>query len=236
MIRFLETPQLPQGRVQRVALGQRYAPLLRTALSKQGVEILPLPDNPALDLRLRAHADLSLLHLGGAKFLGAAELCWDNLTVCKIPTSLCDSALNCCAVGDLWLLCKATAAFKVEGKAIYVRQRYTRCSVCIVDKHSIITADHGIARACQDALDVLEVCPGGIELPGYSTGFLGGASFKLDPETLAFTGTLDAHSDKARIEAFLRQRKVRPLYLTDGPCLDIGSAVLLQEEIPEPLP
>ena len=51
--------------------------------------------------------------------------------------------------------------------------------------------------------------------------------FKLSPERMAFTGRLDLHPDRARIEAYLRGRGVEPVYLTERPAFDIGSAVPL---------
>ncbi|MCD8117342.1 MAG: hypothetical protein LUE21_09570 [Oscillospiraceae bacterium] len=77
-------------------------------------------------------------------------------------------------------------------------------------------------------MDVLEITPGYIELSGYQYGFIGGASFRLDAHTIAFTGTLDRHPDKMRILSFLAKHSVKPVFLTDRPLFDVGGAVLLQ--------
>ena len=80
-------------------------------------------------------------------------------------------------------------------------------------------------------MDVLEIEPGHILLPGFDTGFIGGATFKLSAHELAFTGELDGHPDRPAIEAFLEARGVEPVYLTTQPAFDIGSAVPLTETV-----
>lgn len=72
---------------------------------------------------------------------------------------------------------------------------------------------------------MLRIRPGYIELAGFDTGFIGGAAFRISERALAFTGRLDSHPDRADIEAFLRSRGIEPVYLTDRPAFDIGSAV-----------
>ena len=236
MIRYLETPQLPEGKVRRIALGERYSPGLEPELDRLGIRVLPIPANPSLDVRIASHADLALLHLGGDRFAAAEGLLDDAVIPIynKVPVDLCDSALNICIVGDWEIRCTKTA-WTIPGDKrtpIPVRQRYTRCSVCIADSHSVITADRGIARACEAVgLDVLRITPGFFRLEGFSTGFIGGSSFKAAKDLMVFTGTLRGHPDEERIKSFLHVRGMDIHYLAGGPAADIGSAVLLMEEI-----
>ena len=231
---MIKKPNLPTNDVTALAMGEQYIPLFRSALEESGIELLPIPENPYVDPRLSGHADLSLLHLNAQTFSIMGDLfiplpvsCASILRIRNIEQ---ESALNICIVGEYAIYCEETAGLALPWlKKIPVKQRYTRCSVCVVDAHSIITADHGIAVACQGLLDVLEIQPGHIELPGYDYGFIGGCSFKLNAHTLAFTGTLDDHPDKERIINFLTERSVEPLFLRDGKLLDIGSAVPVQE-------
>lgn len=232
---MIKNPNLPLHDVTAMAMGEKYIPLFSAALENRGIELLPIPDNPYVDPRLSGHADLSLLHLNthtfsimGDLFIPLPVSCASILRIRNIDV---ESALNICIVGDYAIYCEETAGMALPWlKKISVKQRYARCSVCVVDEHSIITADHGIAAACQGLLDVLEIEPGHVELPGFDYGFIGGCSFKLNAHTLAFTGTLDDHPDKDRILAFLSERSVEPLYLRDEKLLDIGSAVPVQEK------
>jgi hypothetical protein len=117
-----------------------------------------------------------------------------------------------------------------ERKIIHVNQGYTKCSVCVVDERSIITSDFGIAAAArQNGLDVLTIRQGYIELPGFEFGFIGGSAWKLSEHALAFTGRLDDHPDKDRILDYLTARVIEPVFLTDGPIFDIGSAIPIIE-------
>ena len=112
-----------------------------------------------------------------------------------------------------------------------IKQGYAKCSALIVDERSIISQDRGLTRAAAAAgLDVLQISPGHVALDGFEYGFLGGAGFKISRDKLCFTGVLDIHPDKGRILDFLSARGIRPLYLTDRPVFDIGSAIPLTEK------
>ncbi len=110
-------------------------------------------------------------------------------------------------------------------KLIDVPQGYSKCSICIVDEDSIITYDRGIViKARQAGLDVLEVSPGHIELPGFDTGFIGGCSGLVDGK-LIFNGDLSAHPAYGAICDFLRKKKVGLKYFAQYPLTDIGSII-----------
>ena len=121
---------------------------------------------------------------------------------------------------------------KEHYSCISVRQGYARCACCIVQENAVITSDEGMKKALESCrIDVLHICPGFIDLPGYEFGFIGGASFKIGKEKLAFTGVLDHHPDKDRILGFLDKYDVQPVYLTGEPIFDIGSAVPVLETV-----
>ena len=232
---FLGNPQLPETDITALALGSRYCNRYADILEKMGIETIGLCEIEAIEPRLRGHADLLLLHLGGEYFLAAEGLNKHNYFGESNYVNLTndDAKLNCCLLDSYWIGSPAHAAYQPSDlKQIAVRQRYTRCSVCILDQHSLITADHGIARACMLAgLDVLEITPGYIRLDGFNYGFIGGATFKIAPQKLAFTGRLNHHPDEERILHFLCERSIEPVFLTRDPLNDIGSAVLLQQKL-----
>ena len=106
-----------------------------------------------------------------------------------------------------------------------VRQGYAKCSIVIVDEESIITYDRGISKACRAAgLDVLEVAPGHVLLPGYDTGFIGGTSGRCG-DFLVFNGNLSEHPDYGRIRDFVTGKGLRLKYFEEWPLTDIGSLV-----------
>lgn len=106
---------------------------------------------------------------------------------------------------------------------IHVNQGYTKCSTCIVDKGAIITSDRSIHNAaCKNSIDSLLISQGYVQLPGYTYGFIGGAS-GLYLDTIYFTGQLHTHPDYAHIEEFITRHNKKIVFLSDLPAIDIGS-------------
>ena len=239
--RIIKTPHLPQGKVGLAAFGAKYRKILEKPLQNLGIKPLWLPDNEAVDPRLAGHADLMLLHLGGARVVTSCggeipqtltALGFDVIRAAEQGRSYpADARLCACIVGA-----RCIHNFKISDPAISgfervdVRQGYAKCCACVVNEGAMITSDTGIAKAAaRHGVDVLRIRPGYIELAGFDTGFIGGTAFRISERALAFTGRLDAHPDRADIEAFLRSRGIEPVYLTDRPAFDIGSAVPLTE-------
>lgn len=240
-------------RAECVIIGAKYAHLLAQPLKKWGIKPLFVPDNPNIDVRLSGHADLSILHAGGEKLwlspylqesglaarlaeYGAALHYADIAQSAEYPH---DAQLNIAALDSVFIynpkVSYAPAVEHLTGTqkmlSVAVRQGYARCSVLAVDERSIVTQDAGIARAAWNAgLDVLVISAGHVALDGFEYGFLGGAGFKLTADTMAFTGLLDMHPEKPRILAFLTERGINTVYLTDLPVFDIGSAIPITEK------
>lgn len=247
----VKSPNLPE-QAGAVIIGQKYFESLTISLEKHGIKTLFVPDNCCVDSRLSGHADLSILHPGGKELWLAPYLKCSSFSdtldsmgfelfypdIRQSPLYPGDAQLNICICGKR-AICNSSVVpnnideyFTNAGyEAINVRQGYARCSVCVVDENAVITADRGIGAAVRSAdMDVLLISPGHIELPGYDYGFIGGASFKLSKDKMAFTGSLDAHPDKEKILAFLELHNIEPIFLTDKPAFDIGSAIPITEK------
>ena len=252
MRRFVALPHLPK-QCSVILYGNRYAEKLREPLEALHIQSIFVPDNPYVDLRLAGHVDLSVLHIGGEKLLlapylkGSAVVNWLSDCGAEIvfpdmqqrPSYPEDAQLNLCLIGE-HVLCskKAIPRAAVDYltncrpfRFVNCRQGYTRCSSCVVDAYSLITADRGVAaRASSAGLSVLLISSGHILLDGFPYGFIGGSSFKIAENEMVFTGKLDAHPDCDRILHFLAQRAIKAVYLTEEPIFDIGSAVPILEE------
>ena len=224
-------------------IGERYKSKLAEPLAAQGVQVIWLPDNPALDERLRGHADLSVF-VSGRHAVVAQEIypyIVNKLTNIGYSVAAAeeqgaeypnDVGLCICDTGKYTIFNPKTAdpaaVAITSGQPVTVSQGYTKCAALIVNEQSIITSDAGVWRAAKNAgMDVLQIEPGFIELKGYDHGFIGGASFKLNENTIAFTGTLDAHPNREQIYAFLAERGQKPVILTDELIFDIGGAITL---------
>lgn len=246
---FVKKTNLPSKRVSILIIGQKYEDIFRKAFKKY--DILPkfIPDNPCVDKRLSGHADLSVLHLGENRLILAKNLMGSDFLISleEIGAEICiakneqnndypdDANLNVCMV-DNKLVCNvdlmdaAIDNYLPNIELVNVKQGYARCSVCIVDRHSIITADHGIAAAAeQHGMAVLLVKSGLAALAGFDCGFIGGATFKLSGSELAFTGIIQDDMERNRIEKFLYERNIEAIYLTQNKLLDIGGVIPLME-------
>ena len=225
-------------------IGKRYEPELAQSLGAQGIEVIWLPDNKDIDPRLAGHADLSVFASDG--YIVAAKGVYPaivNLLTnrgCTVieaereqgPEYPRDVGLCVCSTGKYTLYDPKTVdpavAPLLRGRLVPVNQGYARCAAAVVDGHSIITADAGVSRAAKNAgMDVLDIEPGHIELRGYDHGFIGGASFKINNNVVAFTGKLTGHPDEGRIYEFLARHGQKALILTDKPIFDIGGAIAL---------
>lgn len=141
-----------------------------------------------------------------------------------------DIALNALEMnGALYSLTEHTDAHIVGAfeRRVRVKQGYTCCSVLKLGERCAITSDRGIAAAMRrDGIDVLEIAPGGIALPGYDCGFIGGASF-CHGGTAYFFGELSALSEHREISRFCEEHGVRAVCASGMPLTDYGGIKLL---------
>lgn len=250
MSRFVKSPNLPEGKVIFAAAGERYRKKLDKALDSIGVEMLWLPDAPDIDPRLAGHADLSMLHIGANELIISKRVVKGDSFVnfltnrgfhtyptqsVRGPSYPYDAGLCACITGDK-LIHKAEitdAAVKQfcgSHNVININQGYAKCSICVVDKNSIITSDPGVEKACSACgMNVLKIAPGNIILNGFDAGFIGGSAFKIANDVLAFTGSLNEHPDKEKILQFIHERDISTVFLTNGPIFDIGGLITLME-------
>ncbi len=250
MIRIINMPHLPKREVRHIILGKKYRNSLENALIQHDLIPIWLDDNPCVDERLSGHTDLAAVHIDENSIVLSEYLreCEFTNKVDALGYSIkfvsdaadidypYDARLNFCIVNDKLIYNPQTAdkcvieQLNVNTK-IPVNQGYTKCSVCVVDEQSIITSDKMIAQAAQqNAMNVLLIDKPFVVLDGFEYGFIGGASFKINADEIAFTGLINDAAIKNRIEEFLSARKIKPIYLTDKEIFDIGSAIPLTEE------
>ncbi|MEE0968230.1 MAG: hypothetical protein U0M06_02515 [Clostridia bacterium] len=108
-----------------------------------------------------------------------------------------------------------------------VRQGYTKCSVCKVSDNAMITSDPSIASVADSVgIDVLIISDGGVELPPYSHGFIGGASGS-DGENVFFCGDIKTHQNGKEITDFCIKHKKKPVSLSQDRLYDVGTIFFL---------
>lgn len=246
MIRIIETPHLPKGKVRHIIIGEKYRNLLETPLFEHNLTPIWLKNNPYVDDRLSGHADLAAVQIGKSiilsEYLKPCEQIHNFINIEYLlnpiePVYPYDAGLNICIVGDKLFYNPKTAnreLVKKSGctKLISVKQGYTKCSICVADENAIITSDKMIAATAKNVgMDALYLEKPFVALEGFDYGFIGGAAFKISANELAFTGVIENYIIKGQIERFLNERNIKPVYLTDKPIFDIGSAIPLTEQI-----
>lgn len=243
---FVRMPNLPRADVGLAAVSATY-PEIISALLRLGVGCVPVGPGALLSGPIGSHADMLCFHAGGDRIVaakGEETLCSElrkygfrvtesqNAVRSPYPYEACLNAaqLGGKLIADPCLLDGAVLSACRADRIVPVRQGYAGCSVAVADENSLITADPGIAEAVRRAgMDVLQIHPGGIALPGFAYGFIGGACGKIGKNRMAFAGRIQDHCDYAGIKAFLGSRGIGIVALSDGPLTDVGGILPLME-------
>jgi len=119
----------------------------------------------------------------------------------------------------------------LRARHILVNQGYAKCSTAPVDKKRIITFDKGIKDAWKrGGGEALIVKPGHVKLPGYKTGFIGGAT-GVGRECVFFVGSLSTHPDGQAMRNFIRASGKGIIELYRGPLYDVGTVMFFQPHL-----
>lgn len=117
---------------------------------------------------------------------------------------------------------------------IDVKQGYSRCNCFTVGDKWLVTSDLGIAKAVKETLQGLGVekhvlfCePKTIRLNGFSHGFIGGATWQLDPGSRYFYGDIRTLDIWHQLKAVLVKQDMKPIFMQDKPLEDVGSAITI---------
>lgn len=68
------SPLLPQGKVEYIAIGERYFHLIKGYLRNNNVKSINIPDNPLIDKRVCGHVDMSILNYEKGKLFALNTL------------------------------------------------------------------------------------------------------------------------------------------------------------------
>jgi len=221
------------------------------ALARHFADVLILPPHPSLDPRTASHPDMLFARVGDVLVTdpvyaeAAAEVIGRigaRIPVLPGVTELAepyphDAAYNILTHSRVLYarrdaLDPLTARLAAErGFALHsVRQGYAGCSALSCGD-LVLTTDPSLAAALTaDGAEVLRLSPGGILLPGYDCGFIGGAS-GFCGDTAIFFGDPAAHPDGARILDALEKRGVGILPLGAGMLCDFGGILCIPEKM-----
>ncbi len=220
-------------------------------LGRYFADVIVLPPYSRLDPRVASHPDMLLARIGDTIVLPRAytEEAMDavNAIAAHVRVRLGDTPLvrtypkdvsynvlahngrvYCRAdVVDATVAAEATAqGFTVRG----VHQGYAGCSALSCGE-VVLTADPSMRDALlPDGADVLFLQSGGIRLPGYDYGFIGGAS-GFAGNTAIFFGDPETHPDGGRIMESLSRREIECLPLSEDCLTDYGGIVCILKKM-----
>ena len=230
--------------MKKVFLSEESKELLKEYLRNKGLDIIEIKKTGKVYEAISSHPDIYVCKIKEDIIIedGQYNLIRDQLTIEEGKYCIGKSRLeekypgtikyNGVALGQYFIHhIKNTdekvleIAMKNQMIIVDVKQGYTKCNIVLVDDHSIITSDAGIAEVLKDkGIDVLLISKGQVKLSGFEYGFLGGASGKIGNE-IVFNGNLKEHKDFLAIKEFIEKRKVKIKYFEDYPLEDIGSII-----------
>ena len=249
MINLIKTSCLPKGAVTHCLIGSKYIEEINE-LNELGIECLTLNANPLLEEEINSHADILAFNFGNGQVLlnngsigenelkkiGIEPVIYDNKISSPYPN---DIPLNVAFTGK-HIISNSTYtakeiidfAHKNNIEIINTKQGYSKCNLCIVDENAVITEDKVLACLLKNyQFDVLLISSGDIFLSHTHYGFLGGASCKIAPDKMYFSGDLSRHRDYESVINFLELYNVKPIYNKSRKLTDFGGIIQLTEKI-----
>lgn len=243
----IKLPNLPEGKVKGILIDGRVSKKIADSLMK--MEITPFKTERLIQMydAVSYHTDIMLHHVGGNKIvyapgigskllenlinLGFQMISGETVLSFQYPGNI---AYNAARVGN-YVIHNLKYTDKVLKRElendgiefIDVKQGYSKCSVCVVDKTAIITSDKGIEQAAlRKGIDVLLIEPDeNIVLPGLNMGFIGGCTGKIAKDKLVVSGDLTKLKSFVKIVRFANSHGVKVVSLSDEKPVDVGSLI-----------
>lgn len=228
---------------KKLLIGSGVSRKCLVSLSEMGYETVLLPPFSRLQRGVSAHIDMLVFYFGGdlithVDYYKENKSLFDGLGVNVITTDEeispdypNDILFNAVLTEDRILYAKSNHTSQkikqLANEIVDVKQGYTACSTCKASGNAFITSDEGLHKIySRNGIDSLLVEKEGIELPGYSCGFIGGASAVFD-EYVCFFGSLDGYKDGEKIKKFIEKYGKKAIELSDEKLMDIGGCVAL---------
>lgn len=212
-------------------------------LRRLGFDVVLTKPVESLYNEVKGHADMQI-HLVNGKAIcepSVFEYYKDKLTdIDVICGSLAvkseypsDIAYNTCSIGK-YAICRVrhtaieilSEYLSLNREILNAKQGYAKCSICVVNEESAITADVGMYKLLKENnLNVLKINEGFIKLYNMK-GFIGGASGLIKKDLLAFNGNIKTHPDSDNIIDFCKNVGVNVISLNNSELTDIGSILV----------
>lgn len=245
--RFLKNTNLPQNKVTTV-FAHCDDNALTSVFDELAVKVVEPTQNELLDAPVCQHADILANYVGNNTVLvdyrqkDLLEFIEQSGGVVKTINNIQspypnDCLLNFADIGD-YIICNKSIfpqeilEFLPQKQIVDVKQGYSKCSVCIVKRNTIITDDISIYNAVSqyDNIKSLLVEKGRVHIEKYNYGFIGGCCGLIAQDLLLFNGDLSTHTDFDKIKNFLYDYGVSYIDIKGKPLTDIGSIIPITEK------
>ncbi len=226
---------------------KKYMAISGTTLPKLDVsfDFTLLPPDRSISLPVQSHADM-ILTVFDSKVFCHRKYYENNKNIIDriaqygkldVTASDCprdkhyplDVAFNA-LVTDKSLICKKDSICpELAGYPIInTRQGYAGCTA-LYAAGAVITADASTILACKKAnFPVFEISGRDIVLPGYDTGFIGGACGVCE-DTVYIYGDPSLSESGRELSLFCKKNDLRLVSLCDGPVTDIGGIKFIEK-------
>lgn len=247
MEKYIDFPNLPQSPVTEVIMSGDRLEFIFEILNNYHINILSPSPLRNIDGAEKYHADMSVCHLGGNRFVidednrelteGIKSL-GAEVTVCSGITAK-NPKLNVCFLKNRVICNKDKTDRNISDfcaerdiEILHTKQSYSACSIAVVNENAVITADNSIYELCRvNKIDVLKIHEGYIRLDGYNYGFIGGCCGLIDKGLMVFSGDITRHPDYLNIKAFTDNYGVDIQSLGSNDLYDIGGILPVKEKI-----
>ena len=221
------------------------------ALAVRGYDAIALPPLPSLPSAIASHPD-TLIFRHGKRLISTADYCDVAAFVFSDVRERCseygisftadelgsvfprDCILNAAVIGDK-LFCKTDSisravleyAERAGLRVVHTRQGYPACATLILDGAHAVTADRGLAEIYErHGIEAIVIEDGGISLPPYKSGFIGGASGVFGKE-IFFIGDVSTHPSEKIIRDTAERLGFKLVSLGGGMLADLGGLIFL---------
>ena len=234
-----------------VLVDERISDSAERALLLKGFYPIRLPRHPSLPDAISSHPD-SLIFYHGKELFAPAEYCdlapyvftdirerHPNIKIRFTSDTLGNSYPEDCKMNALCInnklfanpasLSESVSDYARESgiKLVGTRQGYPACTTLAFGSFAI-TSDKGLAKTLSaNGVSVTIIQNGGISLPPYEYGFIGGAS-GVFCDKVYFLGDYKSHPSGEAIEQALTSKGFTPISLSNEPLADLGGLIFLE--------
>ncbi|MBO5879670.1 MAG: hypothetical protein J6Q68_03890 [Clostridia bacterium] len=224
------------------------------ALTERGYSVIKLSPMDILPKPIASHTDIILFRIENTLFL-SKKYAAENKSSYELLRSLEKSSIINIALTEEQqcenypfdaifnglvmngrLFCKSDTfsreiiefAKKQGYKIVNTKQGYPACTTLKISETAAITADRGMAKTLEaEGISVLTVETGGISLPPYEYGFIGGCGGLCDG-TVYFLGDIESHKNKEEIKDFVNKNFCHIESLSDERLSDLGGILFIK--------